>query len=78
MANGRSGWGKALRAFALASSISIQFAASVVVGWWIGNYLDQRWHTAPWLGLLGLLLGIGAGVYGIVRLLSRVGINNRT
>ncbi|MGO0123396.1 AtpZ/AtpI family protein [Desulfothermobacter acidiphilus] len=78
MGNGRSGWGKALRYFAVASTISIQFAASVVVGWWLGNYLDQRWHTAPWLGLLGLLVGIGAGILGIVRLLTRMGANNQS
>ena len=67
--NGRknSGLGKPLKAFALASTIAVQFAASVFVGVWIGNYLDGKLGTRPWLMLAGLLTGIGAGMLGAYR-----------
>ncbi|MEW6447890.1 MAG: AtpZ/AtpI family protein [Bacillota bacterium] len=67
-----TGWGRVLQVFALASSISVQFAVSVVVGWWIGHFFDRRLHLeTPWLGVGGLLLGVGAGIYGIIRLTGR-------
>ena len=33
-----------------------------------GAWLDKRWHTAPWLGLLGLLCGIIAGFRELYRI----------
>lgn len=72
-----AGWGRVFQVFALASSISVQFAVSVVVGWWIGHFFDRRLGLeTPWLGVLGLLLGIGAGIYGIVRLMERFSLKN--
>ncbi|MGQ9511629.1 AtpZ/AtpI family protein [Thermodesulfitimonas sp.] len=72
--NGRkdSGLGKPLKAFALASTIAVQFAASVFVGVWIGDYLDGKLGTRPWLMLAGLLTGIGAGMLGAYRTVSNI------
>ncbi|MDI6632161.1 MAG: AtpZ/AtpI family protein [Thermoanaerobacteraceae bacterium] len=71
------GWGRILQVFALASTISVQFAVSVVVGWWIGHFFDGRLGLeTPWLGVVGLLIGIGAGIYGIVRLMGRFSWRN--
>jgi F0F1-type ATP synthase assembly protein I len=33
----------------------------------LGLWLDARWDTRPWLALLGVLLGIGAGFYNFFR-----------
>uniref|UniRef100_A0A7C2EJ42 AtpZ/AtpI family protein n=1 Tax=Ammonifex degensii TaxID=42838 RepID=A0A7C2EJ42_9THEO len=72
MAN-EKGWGRILQVFALASTISVQFAVSVVAGWWIGHFFDRRLKLeTPWLGVVGLLVGIGAGVYGIMQLMARL------
>lgn len=62
-----SGLGKPLKAFALASTIAVQFAASVFVGVWLGDFLDERLNTRPWLMLAGLLTGIAAGMLGAYR-----------
>lgn len=72
-----TGWGRVLQVFALASSISVQFAVSVVLGWWFGHFFDRRLDLeTPWLGVIGLLMGIGAGIYGIVRLMGRFSWKN--
>jgi F0F1-type ATP synthase assembly protein I len=66
-----------MQVFALASTISVQFAASVVLGWWGGHFFDRRLNLeTPWLGVLGLLLGIGAGIYGIVGIMARFSWKN--
>lgn len=60
-----------LAALGLASGIGFQFAAAVLVGLALGWLVDQAAHTTPWALLLGLVLGIAAGVYGVVRLARR-------
>ena len=37
--------------------LGIQLAIAVVVFYLIGNWLDERYGTSPWLGLIGLFLG---------------------
>ncbi|NIM06100.1 MAG: hypothetical protein GTO55_07350 [Armatimonadetes bacterium] len=46
---------------------------SAGLGYWFGSWLDGRWHTSPWLSLVGLLLGMGAGFLETARLLRRFG-----
>lgn len=65
-------WKSILNAFALASIISAELAGSLVLGVLIGRYLDNRWHTGPWLMLTGLFLGLAAGILGVYRSLTRV------
>ncbi|MCL4494014.1 MAG: AtpZ/AtpI family protein [Firmicutes bacterium] len=38
---------------------------SVIIGLFLGQWLDGLWHTTPLFTVLGVLLGIGAGLYGI-------------
>ncbi len=42
-------------------SAGIELAVCVVVGYFGGNWADKALNTAPYLGFLGLLLGIAAG-----------------
>ena len=37
--------------------LGIQLAIAVVVFYLIGHWLDERYGTSPWLGLVGLFLG---------------------
>ncbi len=60
-----------LAALGLASGIGLQFAASVLVGLGLGLLIDRFAHTAPWFLLLGLILGIAAGAYSVVRTAMR-------
>jgi ATP synthase protein I len=63
---------KQVRVFGLLSSIPGFLVVPPVAGALAGMWLDKRFGTDPWLLLLFLLLGFGAGVRLIVRTLQRV------
>lgn len=44
-----------------ASLVGIHLVASTFVGFAIGYYLDKYLGTSPWLTLIFLFIGIGAG-----------------
>lgn len=54
-----------LRELAYFSSLGFQVALAIFIGLFAGVYLDGRFQTAPWLTLVGLLLGIAAGFRNI-------------
>jgi ATP synthase protein I len=60
-----------LAALGLASGIGLQLAASVLVGLGLGYFADRAFHTSPWFLLVGLLLGILAGGYSVVRMVMK-------
>ncbi|AEG61896.1 AtpZ/AtpI family protein [Desulforamulus ruminis] len=64
------GKGGPLRALAMASSISVEMAATTVIGFMIGRWADGKFHTDPWLMLLGLVLGMAGGMWGVIRILE--------
>ncbi len=47
--------------------VGLQFALSIVFFVYLGQWLDRRLGTEPWMLLLGLLLGAGGSFYGIYR-----------
>lgn len=51
-------------------AIGFQLAISVVVGVMVGRWLDARWGLTPWLTIVGMLLGSGAGFWNLFRLLK--------
>jgi F0F1-type ATP synthase assembly protein I len=75
--SGKNDVGKPFKAFALASTIAVQFAVSVLLGFWLGSFLDRKLGTQPWLMLGGLLGGIAAGTVGSYRLVSGIFNNNK-
>ncbi|TMC50065.1 MAG: hypothetical protein E6J20_17590 [Chloroflexi bacterium] len=60
-----------LAALGLASGIGLQLAASVLVGLGLGYLADRVFHTSPWFLLAGLLLGVVAGGYSVVRMVMK-------
>lgn len=46
-------------------TVGLELVLSVIVGLFAGQFLDRRFHTAPWLMLVGLGYGIAAGVRGL-------------
>lgn len=54
----REGLREAYRAFAMFGSFGFIMAASVLVGYFIGNYLDKKLGTEPWLLIIFLFLAI--------------------
>ena len=54
-----------LREYAYYSSLGLQVALAIVIGLFLGYYLDRKFETSPWLTLFGLGLGIAAGYRNI-------------
>lgn len=50
-------------------TVGFQLAITVVAGWLIGDYFDQKWNTGPWLALSGLTAGFVGGLYNLIRIL---------
>jgi ATP synthase protein I len=59
------------RAFALVGAIGVELAISVMLGVWLGNWLDERFHTAPLFLILGIFLGLGVGIFAIIQLIKK-------
>jgi F0F1-type ATP synthase assembly protein I len=61
-----------INAFAIASQVGLGIVLPPVAGALIGRYLDvQVIHdSVPIATIIGLLLGLAAGVYGLFRLVS--------
>jgi len=44
-----------------------QICAGVVLGLVVGNWLDHRYHWAPWGVLVGVTIGLASGMYLLIR-----------
>ncbi len=56
----------------------VTFAASIIAGFFIGQFLDGRLHTGfPWATLIFTLLGVAAGFLNLMRLLDTTDRNKR-
>src|SRR6476661_6564308 len=49
------------------AGLGIQFAASIVVFLYLGQWLDRKLGTAPWLLYDGVFLGAGGSFYSLYR-----------
>jgi ATP synthase protein I len=50
------------------SYIGIFFGVTICIGFFAGRWADRRWHSGPWLQLVGLTLGVIAGFRELYRL----------
>ena len=57
---------------ARASSVGIHLVVATFVGFGIGYMLDGFFGTRPWLSLIFLFLGIGAGFRDLFAMISKV------
>lgn len=48
-------------------SLGLEMGLAVLVGWWVGQWLDTRFETEPYLMLLFLGFGIAAAFKGLFR-----------
>jgi F0F1-type ATP synthase assembly protein I len=60
-----------LRQLALAMELPFVMIAEVLVGGGIGYLLDRLFHSSPVLTLIGGAIGFAAGIWDIIRRLSR-------
>lgn len=52
-------------------SIPMLLAAGPMVGYFLGQFLDEHWHSAPWGLVSGLVIGLLAAVRETIRLIRR-------
>lgn len=64
---------EAMRAFGLISAIGVDMAACTIGGTMLGKWLDSLFGTAPFLLLLGILIGVAGGILGVVKLVGVFG-----
>ncbi len=49
------------------SYVGIFFGVAVCMGLLAGRWADHRWHTDPWLTLVGIVLGLASGFRELYR-----------
>ncbi|WP_163539121.1 AtpZ/AtpI family protein [Gracilibacillus sp. YIM 98692] len=60
------------RGLAIGSTILSQLVGGPLVGIFLGKWLDQHLSTSPLCLVLGLLLGLGAGLYGTIHFIRKL------
>ncbi|MEN6547485.1 MAG: AtpZ/AtpI family protein [Armatimonadia bacterium] len=65
--------GSALRVVAVLSGAGFTMAAAIAIGALGGRWLDQQFGTAPWLLIIGFLLGTVAGFAQMARIIAVAG-----
>lgn len=58
---------KSSNPFLKLSSAAIQMAAVIGGFTWLGTYLDTKWSTDSLFTIVGALLGVGIGLYLIIK-----------
>ncbi len=58
----KKGLGKSFRAVSLVGSFGLMMGAAILVGYYLGSYIDKKLGTAPWFMLIFLLAFI-AGAF---------------
>lgn len=59
------------RAYALMSAIVSQLVGSILAGIFLGRWLDKLAGTEPLFLIICLLMGLGTGVYAMLRLIRQ-------
>lgn len=60
-----------LQAMAVTTMIGAEMAITVTMGFFTGRLLDRQFGTDPWLMVAGILLGVAAGIWGIIGIVKR-------
>ena len=54
------------------SSIGFQVSFSVLIGFFLGQYLDKKFGTDPWLTYIFIVMGIAAAVRNVLLAIKRI------
>ena len=49
------------------AGVGLQFGASIILYLFIGQWLDRKLGTTPWLLIVGVFFGAGLGFYSMYR-----------
>lgn len=75
--SGSSNYFNAIRSAGPLFGAGIQLAASVVIMFFVGRWLDAWLGTDPWLMIGGIIFGFGAGLYSFIRMVARIDSNGK-
>ena len=50
------------------ASVGIEFGISIAVGYFIGDWAQDRWGFAPWGSMIGVLIGFSSGLRSLMRI----------
>jgi F0F1-type ATP synthase assembly protein I len=67
---------KSSNPFLTLSSAAIQMAAVIGGFTWLGTYLDTKWSTDSLFTIVGALLGVGIGLYLIIKEVNQLNREN--
>jgi ATP synthase protein I len=56
---------------ALVSQLGLTMVISILIGLVAGRWIDATLGTTPWAFIVLLLLGIAAGIFGVIQLVTR-------
>lgn len=56
-----------MKAMALMTAISSQIVGSILIGIFAGKWLDRYFDAEPLFLIIGLLLGLAAGIFAMLR-----------
>ena len=65
---------KAMKWMTLMSQVGITMVANIMVGLFIGKYLDQWLHTSPLFLLLFIFIGFFSGIKSVYLLIIKIDI----
>lgn len=57
----------AIQSYMRYSHVGIMFVLVFSACFYLGYYCDSRWHTQPWLTLLGCTIGFGAAFWFLIQ-----------
>lgn len=67
---------KSSNPFLKLSSAAIQMAAVIGGFTWLGTYLDTKWSADSLFTIVGALLGVGIGLYLIIKEVNQLNREN--
>ena len=53
-------------------ALGFEFAGAIVAGLLIGNYADTQFGTAPFLLVIGVIVGMSGAIYRLIIVLQRL------
>ena len=54
-----------------ASSLGLEMGLSVIIGSMIGYWLDEQWHTKPWMTIIWFFIGCAASIKAVLRYIKK-------
>jgi F0F1-type ATP synthase assembly protein I len=54
-------------------SVGTVLVAAILIGWYVGNWIDRRLGIGPWGMVSGVLLGTAAGFVELFRVVKKLG-----